>query len=145
MRTIALDRRGGVDAVVASDIPFPGVVAVYVALPDAAAVAKDWVERLTSVQAVPSLVQLSCGEKLDQGAKSYEDCRDDGVEDVELGDEGDRADGVVRRVDGGGEHRGEGGEDRVGDGDGEHLEGGDEVDEQEEEHDGAPGPGVEGN
>ena len=41
MRTIALDRRGGVDAVVAGDIPFPGVVAVYVALPDAAAVAKD--------------------------------------------------------------------------------------------------------
>ena len=99
MRTIALDSRGGVDAVVAGDIALPDVVAVYVAFPDAAAV-----ERLTSVQAIPSLVQLSRGEELDQGAESYEDGRDDGVEDVELGNEGNRADGVVRRVDGGGEH-----------------------------------------
>ena len=61
---------------------------------------------------------------------------------MEVGNEGDRADGGVGRVDGGGEDGGEGGEEGVGEGEAEHLGGDDKVDGKEEDHDGVPGPGV---
>ena len=88
------------------------------------------------------MVQLGRCEELDQGAKCNEDGGDDGVGDVELGDEGDLADGDVGRVDGGGEDRGEGGEEGAGEGEAENLEGDDKVDGKEEDHDGVPRPGV---
>ena len=62
---------------------------------------------------------------------------------MEVGNEGDRADRGVGRVDGGGEDGGEGGEEGVGEGEAEHLEGDNKVDDKEEDHDGVPGPGVE--
>ena len=58
---------------------------------------------------------------------------------MELGNEGDRADGGVGRVDGGGE---DGGEEGVPHREAEHLEGDGKVDGKEEDHDGVPGPGV---
>ena len=61
---------------------------------------------------------------------------------MEVGNEGDRADGGVGRVDGGGEDGGEGGEEGVPHREAEHLEGDDKVDGKEEDHDGVPGPGV---
>ena len=62
---------------------------------------------------------------------------------MEVGDEGD-VDRGVGGVEGGGEHGREGGQQGVGQGKFEHLEGDKEVDEEEEDHDGVPGPGVEG-
>ena len=61
---------------------------------------------------------------------------------MEVGDEGD-VDGGVGGVEGGGEHGREGGQQGVGQGEAEHLEGDNEVDKEEDDHDGVPGPRVE--
>ena len=61
---------------------------------------------------------------------------------MEVGNEG-YVDGGVGRVEGGGEHGCEGGQQGVGQGEAKHLEGDKEVDEEEEDHDGVPGPRVE--
>ena len=63
---------------------------------------------------------------------------------MKLGNEGDWADWGIGRVDGGGEHRGEGGEEGAGEGKAEHLEGDNKVDGKEEDRDGVPRPGVKG-
>ena len=62
---------------------------------------------------------------------------------MEVGDEGD-VDRGVGGVEGGSEHRSEGGQQGVGEGEVENFEGNEEVDKEEEDHDGVPGPGVEG-
>ena len=61
---------------------------------------------------------------------------------MEVGDEGD-VDGGVGRVEGGREDGGEGGQQGVGEGEVENFEGNEEVDKEEEDHDGVPGPRVE--
>lgn len=61
---------------------------------------------------------------------------------MEVGDEGD-VDRGVGGVEGGGEHRREGGQQGVGEGEVENFEGNEEVDKEEEDHDGVPGPRVE--
>ena len=99
-------------------------------------------------------------QELDESADGNHGGGGHRVQDVEVGDEGDvdlnmvfrekikkireNVDRRVRRVEGRRQHRREGGQQGVGQGKFEHLEGDKEVDEEEEDHDGVPGPGVEG-
>ena len=99
-------------------------------------------------------------QELDESADGNHGGGGHRVQDVEVGDEGDvdlnmvfrdkikkikeNVNRRVRRVEGRRQHRREGGQQGVGQGKFEHLEGDKEVDEEEEDHDGVPGPGVEG-